>query len=84
MATRRPYPALLHAAGFDDIGERDLTQEYLATTRAWLENTEPLCDEVAAIDGAETVAQRLIDLATSADAIERGWLLRHLYWARRP
>ena len=84
METRRPYPELLAAAGFADVGWRDATAEYQATAQGWLDQTAPLEAEVAAIDGAEAVAQKLIDWQTSVMAIEAGWLVRRIYWARRP
>ncbi|MPZ72751.1 MAG: hypothetical protein GEU74_05880 [Nitriliruptorales bacterium] len=83
VASRRPYTALLASAGFEEIGRRDATAEYLTTTRAWLNATEPLVAEVAAVDGAEAVAQKLVDWRTSITAIEAGLLVRRLYWARR-
>ena len=82
VGSRRPYPDLLAAAGFADIGQRDATAEYLETSRAWLAITEPLRDEVAAIDGEDAVAQKLLDWRQSIEAIESGWLTRCLYWAR--
>ena len=82
VGTRKPYSDLLAAAGFGDIGRRDATAEYLETSRAWLAMTEPRRDEVAAIDGEEAVAQKLVDWRQSIEAIESGWLFRRLYWAR--
>ena len=82
VGTRKPYPDLLAGAGFGDIGQRDATAEYLETSRAWLAMTEPLRDEVAAIDGEDAVVQKLLDLRQSIEAIQSGWLFRRLYWAR--
>ena len=84
VGSRRPYPDLLASAGFTGMGVRDATAEYLQTCRLWLETSEPLRDEVAAIDGAEAVADRLQRWREDIDAIERGWLTRALYWAHRP
>lgn len=84
VGSRRPYPDLLASAGFVDVALRDATAEYLLTSRLWLETSEPLRDEVAAIDGPQEVADRLQSWRDDVDAIERGWVTRALYWARRP
>ena len=83
VGSRRPYPALLASAGFVDIGTRDATAEYLQTSRLWLQTTEPLRDEVAEVDGHQTVADRLQSWRDDIEAIENGWVTRALYWARR-
>jgi hypothetical protein len=82
VAARKPYPELLAGAGFTKVGFRDATAEYLQTSRDWLAATEPLREQVAAIDGEEAVAQKLLDWRRSIEAIEAGWLFRRLYWAR--
>jgi hypothetical protein len=82
VGTRKPYPDLLADAGFGDVGQRDATAEYLETSRRWLAATEPVRDEVAAVDGEAAVAQKLLDWRQSIQAIEAGWLYRRIYWAR--
>lgn len=84
VGSRRPYAHLLAAAGFVDIGRRDVTAEFLETTRAWLHTTEPVRDRVAEVDGEEAVADRLQKWAEAAEVISLGWLRRGLYWATRP
>ena len=74
----------MDSAGFEDGGERDVTAEYLATTRAWLACTEPERDALAALAGPELVDERLKGWRDAIPALERGWLLRTLYWATRP
>ena len=38
---RSDHPRLLHAAGFRDITELDVTPAFAATAAAWLAETEP-------------------------------------------
>ena len=84
VGSRRPYADLLESAGFVDIRVRDLSKEFLISINAWLAHTTPVRDEVAAIDGAEAVDERLAEWAEAAIAIERRWLTRAMYTARRP
>ena len=75
---------MLAAAGFRDVGFRDVTLEYLDTTLAWMRETVPRLDRVGEVDGHEAAAERVASWAAAAEAIEAGLLRRGLYWARRP
>jgi hypothetical protein len=83
VGTRRPYPAMLASAGFDQIGSRDITSEYLATVRAWLSASEPRRGELIAVDGETLITDRLEAWRGAIVAVEAGWLRRTLYWATR-
>lgn len=82
-ASRSPYARMLASAGFVDVGFRDVSQEYLETTLAWVRETVPRLDRVGEVDGHEAAADRVASWAAAADAIEAGLLRRGLYWARR-
>ena len=84
ISARRPYLQLLSAAGFDDAGMRDVTEEYLETLRNWIRATEPVCDLVAAVDGEAAITDRLQGWREDADVVARGWMKRRIYWATRP
>jgi len=83
VATRTTYPSLLRSAGFHRIEVFDLTAEYLATQRRWLDATlrheERLQADLDAIAVEEGIERRRRTLA----AIEEGLLGRTLYTAIR-
>ena len=81
---RREQTDLLRTAGFVDIDEIDLTDEFLRISRAWLKARLRHADELRQAEGAETVAQRIRDGRTSIRAIEQGLLRRSLFVARNP
>lgn len=84
VGSRRPYPDLLASAGFVDLGSRDVTDEYRATTSAWLSNSEPVRDRLYAADGEQAVEDRLQGWRDDLAALDRGHLRRTLYWGTRP
>ena len=51
VSSRRPYPDLLTSAGFVEIGARDVTDEYRATTLAWLSESESVRDRLCSVIG---------------------------------
>lgn len=81
---RSPYDRMLAAAGYVDIGERDVSAEYAATASAWVRETLPHLREIGEIDGHEATAERVASWKAAAEAVTRGELSRTLYWARRP
>lgn len=83
VGSRRPYADLLAAAGFVDVGARDVTGEFLATTRAWLTTSEPVRDRLAETDGETVVEERLQGWRDNLGAIQQGHLKRTIYWAVR-
>lgn len=75
---------MLAAAGFVEIGERDVTADYLATVRAWSEMTHRRLDEVVVYETRDVVDERLIGWRAATEVVEAGSLRRTLYWAQRP
>ena len=60
VATRRPYPELVAQAGFVDVTEIDVTDDYARTQRAWLDAYEAHADELRRVTSDQAFA-----LATS-------------------
>ena len=84
VSSRRPYPDLLASAGYVDIGFRDATDEFKATTLAWLTQSEPERERLYLADGEQAVEDRLQEWRDDLVALDRGHLRRTLYWATRP
>lgn len=84
VAVRTSYPSLLNTAGFVDIGEADLTADYLTTQKAWIESTEHHADAVREAMGEADYEERMRSRRESQAAIEGGLLSRFMYWAERP
>lgn len=84
VASRRPYVALLRSAGFVDIEEIDLTDEFVATSRAWIEESEPYAEVLAAAAPPGEFAERQRDHRRQLAATEDGLLRRGLFSCRRP
>lgn len=83
-ASRRPYVELLAAAGFADIGHRDVSDEFRTTAQAWLDASLPRRQRLEQADGAAAVAEKLQGWREEIEATANGWVRRTLYWARRP
>lgn len=81
--SRRPYPDLLSSAGFRDVWDEDVTAAYASTLAAWLTTSTAHIEALAELDGAAAVDERLATWRDAAAAVERGWLRRSLYVARR-
>lgn len=79
---RSNHHRLLRAAGFDDIGELDVTPAFAATAAAWLAETEPYADELARLEPPGAFAQRQADRRHMLAAIHAGLLRRVLLLAR--
>ena len=84
VGSRRPYPDLMASAGFVDIGFRDATDEYRATTLAWLTESEPVRDHLCLVEDEQAVEERLQGWRDDLAALDRGHLRRTLYWGARP
>ena len=76
---RRNHQQLLASAGFAYVEEIDLTPEFLATTRAWLEGRQRFREELLAAEGQEIFDERQLDSKLQAEGIEAGVLRRALY-----
>lgn len=83
-ATDRSYLELLDAAGFVEIGSRDISGEFLVTAQAWLDHSEPVRDRLEEADGPAAVAEKFQGWREEVEAVDNGWVRRTLYWARRP
>ena len=76
---RRDHAEMLRAAGFGSIQHIDLTDEFLATTRAWLDRRERFREELAAAEGEANFEERQTDSRAQLAGIEEGLLRRSLF-----
>ncbi len=81
---RREHPELLHTAGFSNVEEIDVTDEYLRVTQAWLDARERHADELAEVEGEVDFAGRIKENRASVAALGDGLLRRALFVAQRP
>src|SRR6266511_1481517 len=58
VASRRDHRSLLQAAGFIEIEEGDVTDEFLATAERWVRFSRQLEPELRALQGAEAPGAR--------------------------
>jgi hypothetical protein len=84
VATRGDHSAMLQRAGFVDIHETDVTDDFLRTAQAWLEHSERLAGELKVSLGAGLFDERQSERRDFIAAIEDGLLRRSLFHARRP
>lgn len=77
-----PIAGLLERARFTDVVERDLTEEYAASARAWLAARLRHRAELRPLD-PESYDQRIGRNRGAIPVIEQGLLRRALYLARR-
>ena len=85
VATRRPYPELVAQAGFIDVIEIDVTDDYARTQRAWLDANEAACRRVRlAVTSDKAFALGQADRRRAKAAIEDGLLRRSLITATSP
>ena len=80
---RVDQPDLLRRAGFVDIDQLDLTEDFLRTARAWVEARLRHAHELPAANRAQC-DQRVQEGRANIAAIEAGLLRRALFLARRP
>ena len=81
VTTRRPSPQLVAQAGFTDIVEIDVTDDYARTQQAWFEVSEAHADALRRVtsDADFDLAQKNRRIAS--DAIAAGLLRRSLFVA---
>jgi hypothetical protein len=72
---------LIKRAGFRDVVEEDITEEFLDTTLSWARERTLRAEEVKAAEGEERFRERLADQRAQAEGIEDGLLRRALYVA---
>ena len=83
-ARRKDHEDMLRAAGFRDIAQTDLTEEFLRTTRGWYEGRQRHAAELIAAGGETMFRERQSDSRKQMRAIEDGLLCRALFVATRP
>jgi hypothetical protein len=79
---RSDHQRLLHAAGFHEITELDVTAAFAATAAAWLAETEPYAEALARLEAPSAFEERQADRRTMLAAIHAGLLRRALLLAR--
>lgn len=84
VAARRPYPQLVEQAGFTDIVELDVTDEYARTQRAWLDLSEVHADALRSLTSDADFAVAQADRRLTMEAIGAGLLRRSIFVARTP
>lgn len=82
VAAAAPYPEMLAAAGFTAIDEIDLTAQYLATARAWVEESARAASDLEEVYGREEFRQTQRDREEAVAAISAGLLTRMMFVAR--
>jgi hypothetical protein len=84
VAVRTSYPSLFRSAGFADLEQHDVTDEYRATLAAWLVALKRRSDEIERAIGGEAHDERLAIGRDALTAIDDGLLTRSIYAASRP
>ncbi|MDH3294162.1 MAG: hypothetical protein OER95_07560 [Acidimicrobiia bacterium] len=82
VSAQTSYPDLLDLAGFDEIDEEDVTDQYRATAAAWLVESARAREELVKIVGMEEFRRGQNEREESVAAIEAGLLRRALFAAR--
>jgi cyclopropane fatty-acyl-phospholipid synthase-like methyltransferase len=83
-ALRTSYPSLLRSAGFVELEERDLTDDYLATAARKWEVAQRFAEDMIRMLGREEYDETQAERKLAVAAIEGGLLRRSLFVARRP
>lgn len=81
---RREQRDLLRSAGFAEVAETDVTDEFLRITRALLEARERHAPELRESEGESEFARNHTWRRARVAAIEGGLLRRSLFVAERP
>ena len=81
VASRSDQRQQLASAGFVDIQTIDLTAEFAATARAWLEGWEANAEELSALEVAGAFEERQRERQVQQRAIDDGLLRRGLFSA---
>ena len=75
---------LLRRAGYVDVAEFDVTDEFRTTARLWIEQWDTHRDALIELHGEADFASRQALRRTELQAIEEGLLCRSLVVGRRP
>jgi len=78
------YPALMEAAGFEDIQVIDVTDEYVATLTGWIREWEADSAELEQLMGIDEFAERQTRRSQAIASARDGLLQRYLISAIRP
>jgi hypothetical protein len=84
VAVSRPHRELLQAAGFVEITESDLSDEFVTVTQGWIEQWDAHRPEMEAIWGQDLFRQRQHERRNSVHTTRQGILRRSLLTALRP
>ena len=84
VTTRRPYRELVTQAGFVDVVEIGVSDDYASTQRAWLEASEAQAAELRRIVGDTEFDLAQASRRTALAAITSGLLRRSLFVATAP
>jgi len=76
------YPDLLALAGFSEIDEVDLTDQFRVTAAAWLHESARVAEQLEEVFGSEAYRQTQQERAETLAAIEGGLLRRSLFVAQ--
>ncbi len=83
-ATRKRWPAeMLAAAGFTQVDETDVTEQYGVTARGWVEGRKRHYDELIAAIGETSLKDKIAEGEGILQALKDGLLRRSLLTARR-
>lgn len=83
VTSRRPYAELVVQAGFIDVNEIDVTDDYATTQQAWLEANEDRAIDLRRLTSDRDFALAQTDRRRARDAIAEGLLRRSLITAAR-
>jgi cyclopropane fatty-acyl-phospholipid synthase-like methyltransferase len=83
VLARRPYPELVEQAGFTDVVDVDVSEDYARIQAAWLDATEARADEVRQLTSDVEFREAQADRRRARAAIEEGLLRRSLITATR-
>jgi hypothetical protein len=79
-----PPGELLRRAGYVDVAEFDVTDEFRTTARRWIEQWDTHRDALIELHGAADFENRQALRRTELQAVEDGLLCRSLVVGRRP
>ena len=82
VAASASYPDLLALAGFGEIDEVDLTDQYRVTAAAWLHESARATEQLEEIVGIEEFRRGQQEREEAMAAIESGFLRRSLFAAQ--
>ena len=82
METPAPYPEMLETAGFGDVTEEDVTDQYRTTAASWLHHAAELEADLREVLGDQGYEEKLATRTASFGELAAGNTARWLYTAR--